>query len=204
MQQQLKPPWYGWRCVRVVAANNPKGEQRERGKSAITGCGRQGGVEEVARVVAMREGHLFLGSPPLHTRAPVAAANDGRWGGFTGLSWLLGLGSGGEPFPGAGPHGQRGSQSAGVISPWRDWLAQQRIRTRSCSGDPNFTFAPKPGGSFRGCPIACAFTKETLNCSGGNLGRQGLRVLPDAEYTRRRAVLGMHPWPAALLCTYYT
>ena len=72
-------------------------------------------------------------------------------------------------IPRRGPHGQRGSQSAGVISPWRDWLAQQRLRTRSCSGDPNFTFAPKSGGSFRGCPIACAFTKETLNCSDGTL-----------------------------------
>ncbi len=125
MLQQLRPPWLTLCSGRD--SQQPKAEQLGARKYAITGCGLKGGVEEVARVVAAREGHLFLGSPPLQTtRGPVAAANDGLLGGFTGLSWPLGLGSGGEPFPGAGhmdsgaanqkpsfPHGEIGSHSSG-------------------------------------------------------------------------------------------
>ncbi len=104
-------------------------------------------------IIAKREDTFFSWeAPPFSHHLSRQLAIDGSRG-FTGLAWL-GLGSGGEPVhsPG-GPHAPRGSQSAGIISPWRDWLAQQRLRSRTCSGDPNLTFAQKSGDPFRGCPM---------------------------------------------------
>lgn len=79
--------------------------------------------------------------------------------GFTGLAWVL-LGSWvrrgrGEPFP--GPHAQRAAQSAVTISPWRDWIAPQRPRTSSCSGDAHFNSGRmrqirKSGAPIQGLP----------------------------------------------------
>jgi len=79
--------------------------------------------------------------------------------GFTGLAWVL-LGSWvrrgrGEPFP--GPHAQRAGQSAAIISPWRDWIAPQRPRTSSCSGDSHFNSGRvrqirKSGALIQGLP----------------------------------------------------